>query len=45
MSDDVWDEETLWDKAIAYAEALDREEQEAFNHGDLYESIDIEGKQ
>ena len=40
MSDD-WNDNEMWESAMQQAERLDEEE---FNHGDLYESIDIEGK-
>ena len=42
IGDDLdWDEESLWDSAIKYAEQCDKESQETFNYGDLYEDSRI----
>ena len=33
-----------WNGALLLADDLDKYDEEGFVHGDLYESIDIEGK-
>lgn len=36
------EESDLWKNAVRYAETLDKESQERFNQGDLYESVALD---